>query len=334
MVARARQFFASHSGSLNQWTGPTSGPRAQKGKNIAYIPTNEAWGEWNDGVRAAAKAIGWNLTLLDAAGAADGASAAMDEAVSRGVHGVITSFPSQAIQPAIQRARAKEIEIVGIHSAPGPGAILDLGLFWNVSQDPAELGKALADYAIADSNGRARIVILYDSAYPFAVAKAEAMRAEIQRCETCRVLEYLDSPLAEITTTMPQLVTRVVELLGQDLYILTIADIYIDFLAPALRAAGVAQTAKLAGMDGISSAYERIRRGDEYQTATLPLAYQEDAYQAIDELNRAFARVPPSGFIGSVHLVTKDNIEIEGGSNNEWTPSTGFVSHYERVWGV
>jgi ribose transport system substrate-binding protein len=60
----------------------------------------------------------------------------------------------------------------------------------------------------------------------------------------------------------------------------------------------------------------------------------EDAYQAVDELNRAFAGVPPSGFVGPVHVVTRENIEIEGGSNNEWMPSDGFMSHYRSIWGV
>ena len=72
-----------------------------------------------------------------------------------------------------------------------------------------------------------------------------------------------------------------------------------------LRAGGIDPSqVKLVGADGNRSAYDRIRKGDQYQTVTVSEPFELQAYQAIDELNRAFHGQPPSGFIQPPYLVT------------------------------
>jgi ribose transport system substrate-binding protein len=46
-----------------------------------------------------------------------------------------------------------------------------------------------------------------DSQYEIAVEKAGAMKAEIQKCSGCSVLEYEDSPIADAAAAMPALVS-------------------------------------------------------------------------------------------------------------------------------
>ena len=58
------------------------------------------------------------------------------------------------------------------------------------------------------------------------------------------------------------------------------------------------------------------------------------AYQAIDELNRAFHGEPPSGFVQPPFLVTKENINAEGGDKNTFIPSNDYKKHYLEIWGV
>ena len=84
------------------------------------------------------------------------------------------------------------------------------------------------------------------------------------------LLDYVNSPLAEVTTQMPQLASSWVSRYGTPFYVMTIADYYYDFLVPALRVGGVKpEDAKLVGADGTPKAYDRIRNGD-YQVATVP----------------------------------------------------------------
>ncbi len=43
---------------------------------------------------------------------------------------------------------------------------------------------------------------------------------------------------------------------------------------------------------------------------------------------------PPSGFITKVHLVTKANVDADGGDKNRFDPSNNYRDHYKAIWGV
>ena len=91
---------------------------------------------------------------------------------------------------------------------------------------------------------------------------------------------------------------------------------------------------KLIAADGNRSAYDRIRKGGQYQVVTVSEPIELQAYQAIDELNRAFHGEPPSGFVQPPFLVTKENIHSEGGDQNTFIPSNDYKKHYLEIWGV
>ena len=76
------------------------------------------------------------------------------------------------------------------------------------------------------------------------------------------------------------------------------------------------------------------RKGGQYQVVTVSEPIELQAYQAIDELNRAFHNQPPSGFVQPPFLVTKDNIHAEGGDQNTFIPSNDYKKHYLEIWGV
>ena len=114
-----------------------------------------------------------------------------------------------------------------------------------------------------------------------------------------------------------------------------LGDNDLDFAVPALRAAGVnPDQAKLIGADGNRSAYERIRKGNQYQTVTVSEPIELQAYQAVDEFNRAFNKAPPSGFIQPPYLVTPKNVNEAGGTKNIFVPDNDYKKHYLQIWGV
>jgi ribose transport system substrate-binding protein len=57
-------------------------------------------------------------------------------------------------------------------------------------------------------------------------------------------------------------------------------------------------------------------------------------WQAIDELNRAFAGQKESGYSAPVHLVTSVNIKFDGGQHNEFDPDNGYRIIYKKIWEV
>jgi ribose transport system substrate-binding protein len=59
----------------------------------------------------------------------------------------------------------------------------------------------------------------------------------------------------------------------------------------------------------------------------------EQGWQLIDELNRAFAGEKPSGFTGAVHIVTHENVEFDGGKSSLFDPENGYRDQYKKIWG-
>ncbi len=116
---------------------------------------------------------------------------------------------------------------------------------------------------------------------------------------------------------MPQLTTTLLQKYGAKwTYSLAINDLYFDFMGPSLAAAGMkgdgAPKAISAG-DGSESAFQRIR-AKQYQAGTVPEPLNEQGWQLVDELNRAFNKQPWSGFVSGIHLVTADNVAFDGGA--------------------
>ncbi|MES1163144.1 MAG: sugar ABC transporter substrate-binding protein, partial [Rhizobacter sp.] len=191
-------------------------------------------------------------------------------------------------------------------------------------------------WAVADSGGKAGVVIFTDSQYAIEIYKARAMEAVIKKCGGCTVLSFEDSPIAESSTRMPQLTTSLLQRFGDKwTHSLAINDLYFDFMGSSLGAAGKkgdgSPKAVSAG-DGSEAAYQRIR-SKRYQAGTVHEPLNMQGWQIVDELNRAFAKAAWSGYIPKVHLVTAENVGKDGGPKNLYDPDNGYRNEYKKIWG-
>lgn len=333
---------AAATAPVTQWDGPTTGPKADKGKFVIYLAdtqTNAGSAGTAAGAKEATGALGWKFQLLDGQNTATGQSAALEQAIALKPDGIILgSFPVERFTDLIKRAGAAGIKIVSWHSAAAPGPVAGApDLFWNISTDPYAIANTAGKYAVAHSNGTAQAVLLTDGQYPIVVTKTKGESDGISACDTCKVLSQENAPYTEISQRMPSLMGALLQRYGDNLgYVLAFNDLYFDFSVPTLRSNGIAADAKpflISAGDGSVSAYERIRKG-EYQIGTVPEPLNMHGWQAIDELNRAFHGEKPSGYITKVHLVTKDNINADGGDKNSFDPGNGYRDQYKKIWGV
>ncbi len=326
---------------VSTWDGPTSGPAAQPDRSIVYVSADQRNGGAagvGAGVEEAALAMGWEFTIIDGQGTVTGQNAAFSQAIALQPDGIVLgASDATVLQTLVQQAAQQGITVVGWHSAAQPGPQPALNLFSNITSDPVETASVTANYVIAETNGEAQVAILTDSQYQIAIEKSETMRDEIERCPNCTILAYDDTPLAEVSTRMSPLTTSYLQRFGNDIdWILGINDLYFDFAAPALRAAGIPPSGPpqfVSAGDGSVSAYERVRAGD-YQAATIPEPLNLHGWQVVDELNRAFAGEAASGYVTPVHLVTQENIEFDGGPQNIFDPDNGYRDQYTMIWGV
>jgi ribose transport system substrate-binding protein len=337
-VAAAAAAVERYAGTQTRWEGPTSAPAPAKGMSIVYLSgdeQNDISREYGLYMKQAAEHLGWKLSVIDGKGSPANWVSGFNQAIALKPNGIAIFADAKSLQGPIRDAAKQGIAVIGLHAASLPGPQADLNLFVNIQEDPREIGKAEADWAIADSKGSARVIVVTHNEYQIAATKSGATRDEVAACGGCKVLDYANFPASEAAQRMPQLTTSWVQRFGLPLYITSVGDNDLDFAVPSLRASGVKpEQAKLIGADGNRSAYERIRKGGQYQTVTVSEPIELQAYQAIDEFNRAFNKAPPSGFVQPPYLVTPANVNTEGGDHNIFVPSNDYKAHYLKIWGV
>lgn len=340
IVAESFKLLATAQQHTTTWDGPTVGPKALLDKSVVYVAQDMRNGGVlgvSQGVQAAAAAIGWKLKIIDGLGTVAGRVSAINQAVALKPDGIILgSVDAQEEAAAIRAAAQQGIRIVGWHSAAAAGPVQDPPIFTNVTTEAVSVAKVAAAYALQTTNCQAGAVIFWQSGDAIGIKKAETMRDVIKACPTCTVLDYVNTPLADTAARMPQNTTSLLQRFGKKWTIgLGINDLYFDFASPALRTAGVPPSGPpqfISAGDGSVAAFDRVRSGS-YQIGTVAEPLLEAGWQLVDELNRALAGQRPSGWVAPVHLVTKSNIQFDGGPKNVYDPDNDYQGHYKTIWG-
>ncbi len=337
----AKDYIATVTAPGTPWTGPATGPTAQGRKLIVYVSSDQRNGGAQgagDGAAEAAKAIGWDFRILDGQGSVQGRTTALNQAIALKPDGIILgNVDTQEQAPVIRKAATAGIKLVGWHIAPAPGPITDPPVITNVSTDPREVAKAAALYAMVDSNGTANVILFKDSITTISTAKTNASAEVIKGCTGCKVMEVEDTPMGDLANRMPSLTTSLLTKYGKTwTYSIAVNDLYFDFSAPSLQSAGVdAATGyprQISSGDGSVTAFQRIRQ-HRYQIGTVAEPLHLQGWMCIDELNRAFAGQPPSGFVPPPHLFIASNLDRDGGPNNAYEPENGYKDIYKKIWG-
>jgi ribose transport system substrate-binding protein len=323
------------------WDGPTTGPKAVKGKTVVFVSLTQNSSGNSDasaGAGQAAKALGWNYSVIDGKGDATDTANALQQASALKPDGIIlASVDPASNKAALEQAAAAGIKIVSWHSTSAPGPVPDAHIIFNVSTPPDQIAYLAGEYAVVHSNGTAKAEVISDRQYQIVVTKTDAIEKAIKECDTCQLLSEDNAPFGEVPQRTPSLMSSLLQKYGKNLgYMLTFNDVYFDFAVPTIRAAGIEPGNPpflISAGDGSQSAYQRIRTG-QYQIATVPEPAIMQGWQLIDELNRAFNGQPPSGYVTKVHLVTHDNVDADGGKDNRYDPSNGYQDAYKKIWGI
>jgi ribose transport system substrate-binding protein len=338
---RMKADIARSVGPQTTWDGPTDGPKAVKDKSIVYVSlTQNSSGNADSarGAAEAAKVLGWKFTLMDGKGTATGGADALAQAIALKPDAIILGSVSIENNKAlIKQAADQGIVVIGWHATDKPGPVADPPVFTNVGTDPYAIAYTAGEYAVVHSDGKAGAEVISDRQYPIVVMKSDGIEKAIKECSGCTLLSEDNAPFGEVPQRTPGLISSLLQRFGDKLgYILTFNEVYFDFAVPTLKAAGIDPSAPphlIAAGDGSESAYQRIRIG-QFQIATVPEPAVMHGWQLIDELNRAFNKQPPSGFVTKVHLVTKENVDADGGDKNRFDPSNDYRGHYKKIWGA
>lgn len=336
-ITRANAKIARESAFKNKWDGPTSGPKIEAKKLIIFIASdmrNTSVNGLLKNVRDVSAIAGWDLVPIDCWGVASKRADAFSRAMALKPDGVILAGINARDQAKeLAKLAEKNIPVVGWHASVKSGA--GDGLYVNIGTDPKEVGQTAAYLTVAESDGKAGVVVFTDPSTLYSVAKSNEVIDVIKRCQTCSLLGIEEIPITNGAEQLSSSLTTLSKRHGKKwTHSIVVHDQYADWMeTPSnLETLGAVKPQVVAAGDGTPSSYVRIQK-KTLQIGVVPEPLGLHAWQLIDELNRAHHKLPPSGYLSSPYVVTARNIAFHGGPRNMFDPDNGYRNEYKQIWG-
>ena len=327
---------------------PSTGPKAVKGKTVWVISCTEAGAGCALPSAAAVQAgtaIGWHMKLVD--GKYDPAvwNAQIRAAIAAKANAIIlVSFDCPAVEGSLEAAKAAGVKIYGLYAFDctdvGGPRLFDgtinygpLGSYANYIVN--DYAKAVADYAIAKTDGHAKVIELRSDDLLIVKHISAGFDKEMALCTTCTVwkktftgADFLSGKLQGFTSAMlVQHPDANVVMAPYD------AAIILGMGAAVQQAKAQGRHLMLLGGEGLPPNIALIRSG--LQTAAFGLPSTWAGWAAVDGLNRVFAGQPQvDPGIGHQTIDLTHNLPPKGQGYVSNLKSRGFEANYKRIWGV
>lgn len=310
---------------------PETSPPIQPDKFVILIPCSQAsegCAQPARGAAEAAAAIGWRTQTIDGKDTADTQNAAIRQAIALKPDGIITfAIDPDSVQGAIREARTQGIDVIASSATQS-----DLVAFSDNPSTEAwrQSGTLLADYAISETEGQVKALILHDTGFEVLKSRHGAFVEQLQACTSCTILEDQTFTFADLANSVPRLVQQMAQRHPDFNTIYIDYDYAVPALLQGLRSVGAADKIVL-GSDGTSAAIKLIR-DDAGQSATTAFALGWLGWSNVDALNRVFAGEDPApaAEVLSVKLIDRSVAQDLTGL---WEGDVDYRDEYLRMWG-
>jgi ribose transport system substrate-binding protein len=329
----------------NRNVDPQSRPAAT-GKNIVVISAGQAASSSSvpsDGAMAAAKAIGWNATLYDAALDPSKYPGLIRQAIAAKADGIVLdAIDCSAAHPALEQAKAAGIALIPIyafdctdsHAKAGSQNVYSATInFGPKAADPdaftESYGADQANYIISKSKNTAKIIAIQDPEFTVLYWTLQGFKNVIdasgggsQIVDTLNVTTQ-DLGNGQITTKIQAELLRFPQanwIKSPYTYVTTLG------IAPSLGSR--AGKIDVMGGEGFSDELDLIRSGKI--TAANVISSTWVGWAAIDTMNSVFLKQAPVDSGIGWTMVDKDhNLPASG----NFVPPINYMAEYEKAWG-
>lgn len=323
---------------------PTSRPAA-KNKSIVVISSGQASISSevpSDAAVAAAQAIGWHVTLLDAQLNPALYGTLIDQAISMGVNGIILdAIDCNAAEQPIKEARARGIAVVGMYDYDcndpaenaGPAQFSAAINFDNLPQKDLgafaeSYGRDQANYVIASSKNKAKVLLLNDPEFTVLKYTAAGFSDQIKHSGGSQIVATLNFTTADLGAKLTQEIQA--DLLKYpDVNWIKSPYTYATTLSVVAAIQNQPGKYDVMGGEGYQPELDLIRTGKI--TAVNYIDSEWTGWAAVDTMNSVFnhTKPVPSG-IGWTLIDSSHNLPSSG----PYQDPINFKAEYEKAWGV
>lgn len=293
----------------------------------------------NDAAEEALNLVGANLEVCDGKGQVAEYGRCIEQGINRGVDAMIFySIPTSLVRAQIQKASEADIEIIqGFEWDVGlpPLDEQEVGVGAQVTFCYSCVGRRLAHFVTADSDGEANAVIFWSSDVPSGELAVPGITQELDRlCPNCKYrVEDVPVPQWGRLNTLTQSLVRADPSID---YLIPIYDGMVFNIAPALHAAGAQDRVKVASFNATPAVMEMMAQGDVV-AADVGANNVWFGWGIADQFFRLVTgqeAVPDENI--PLTTFTRDNIdEIDLTANEStWYGDTDYQSLYKQAWGV
>ena len=320
----------------------TALPRApKKGLKVIFLTCSAAaCSLLNPGFTAAAKALGWDPTVITYNSATPGQ--AVQQAINEGYKYIATtSITLDTITPQVQEMKAKGIAFFEAYTSDTPEFSKN-GLYGDAqnAEGDVKTGSLMADWFIANSDGKANVVYVDIPLYPSLVGQGQGAAAEFAKlCPSCK---FATLPVSVTQLGAGQVPAAIVSYLqahpSVNYLYLSFQDLDAGVYA-ALRTANLTGRVKIVGTEAQASQLHEIISGQETMWSILPEPYvmwevvDWMARQSEGVLTPAALAADDSGvaFVVDTPQAAKAQLASNGGN---WPGPANYQAQFEKLWHV
>jgi ribose transport system substrate-binding protein len=326
---------------------PSAALKPQPGKKVwiispgqigesASIPTNA--------VKEAGELVGWKMNLFDSKLDVNNFALGIRQAIAAKADGVILhAIDCAVVKQALTEARAAKLKILAYYaldcddpSVKGQplydGSVNFGSQFGDYATLTRSWGAAKADWVIAKTHGRAKVISFKEDELLVVKYIREGFEQELAKCKTCEIVKTVDFTLGDLGPKLQQ------KAQGALLQHPEANAIHVPYdsamhlgVAAALMESGRNDQIEVIAGEGFPSNIELIRE-NKGQDAANAFPSQWTGYAAVDSLNSLFhGQAPQDSGIGWKLIDREHNMPAKG---KGYEPAVDYRAAYKKAWGV
>lgn len=290
--------------------------------------------------KEAAEDLGWTVHVFDSKFDPNQMLTGVQQAVVARADGIIvTNIDCSYVKNAAKQASDAGIPIIGLEAQdcdPGLyGHVVGYAGKASLAEWLQDWGRAQAAWAIAKTDGKAKVVLNTGTDAAATRATAEGNKDEIKECPTCEVVGDAKYVAADFGPKLQEKIQQAMTKRPD-------ANVFIPSYDAVMTQSGGAQALKstgrlaqlaVVGGEGSSAGIDQIRSGQGMEMC-VGQSGEWETYAAFDALVRLFLdRDPAEADTGNgIQICDEDhNLPPKG---KAYTPPVDFVKAYQKLWGL